>query len=138
MGIEVWCQAEDAEMPKHWKRRLIFVLSTLALVTGLMVWWRWLPGRAFDPVAWQDEFQVEQGVRLKMADRLIAQQSLLGKTRVEVVELLGDPTPTGHFSDWDLVYWLGPERGFIRIDSEWLVLRLADDGRVVDNRIVRD
>ena len=73
-----------------------------------------------------------------MADRLIARRELLGKTRGDVVELLGEPTPTGHFADWDMVYWLGPERGFISIDSEWLVLRLAEDGRVVDNRIVRD
>jgi hypothetical protein len=73
-----------------------------------------------------------------MADRLIAYDTLLGKTRAEVVELLGEPPPTGYFSNWDLVYWLGPERGFIRIDSEWLVLRLGADGRVADNRIVRD
>jgi hypothetical protein len=96
------------------------------------------PGRAFDPVAWQDKSQVQQGVRLGMADRLIARRTLIGKTRAEVVELLGEPPHTGYFADWDMVYWLGPERGFISIDSEWLVVRLAKDGRVVDNRIVRD
>ena len=55
-----------------------------------------------------------------------------------VLHRVGEPPPTGYFAAWDMVYWLGPERGFIRIDSEWLVLRLAKDGRVLDNRIVRD
>jgi outer membrane protein assembly factor BamE (lipoprotein component of BamABCDE complex) len=81
---------------------------------------------------------VKQGVRLRMADRLIARQMLLGKTRGQVVEMLGEPTSTAYFRDWDMVYWLGPERGFFRIDSEWLVLKLGANGRVVENRIVRD
>jgi hypothetical protein len=37
-----------------------------------------------------------------------------------------------------MVYWLGPERGFIRIDSEWLVLRLDQSDIVREVRIVRD
>jgi hypothetical protein len=94
--------------------------------------------QSFDWDAWRDESQVKQGVRLAMADQLIAHGTLLGKTRAEVVRLLGEPPPTGYFANWDLVYWLGPERGYISIDSEWLVLRLSGDGRVVDNRIVRD
>lgn len=98
----------------------------------------WFPGRAFDSVAWQDKTQVEKGIRLEMADRLIARARLINKTRAEVVEMLGEPPPTSYFADWDLVYWLGPERGYFSIDSEWLVLRLGESGRVVDNRIVRD
>lgn len=125
-------------MAKRRKRWLVVALGALAVVAGLLVWRLWFPGGAFDPVAWRDESQVQQGVRLGMADRLIARRTLIGKTRAEVVELLGEPPPTGYFADWDLVYWLGPERGFISIDSEWLVLRLAEDGRVIDNRIVRD
>jgi hypothetical protein len=108
-------------------------------VAAVIVIWRlWFPGRAFDPVAWQDEAQVRQEVRLGMADRLVAQGTLHGKTRTEVVEMLGEPPLTEYFRDWDLVYWLGPERGFIRIDSEWLVIRLSPDGRVSEYRIVRD
>ena len=33
--------------------------------------------------------------------------------------------------------WLGPERGFISIDSEWLVIKFEQD-RVVVARVVRD
>jgi hypothetical protein len=35
-------------------------------------------------------------------------------------------------------YWLGPERSYFSVDSEWLVLRLDRAGRVVEYRIVRD
>jgi hypothetical protein len=117
---------------------LVVALGAIAVVAGLLVWRMSFPGRAFDSVTWRDESQVQRGARLGMADRLIARQTLLGKTRAEVVELLGEPPPTVHFADWDLVYRLGPERGFMSIDSEWLVVRLAEDGRVVDNQIVRD
>ncbi len=73
-----------------------------------------------------------------MADRLVAQRTLRGKTRVEVVALLGEPPPTEYFRNWDLVYWLGPERALFSIDCEWLVFRLDQTGRVADYRIVRD
>ena len=52
--------------------------------------------------------------------------------------MLGEPPHTGYFKDWDLVYWLGRERGFISIDSEWLVVRLDPKGWVREYRIVRD
>jgi hypothetical protein len=121
------------------RRRTLHVALAVLAVAAVVVMWRLrFPGQAFDPVAWQDEAQVRQEVRLGMADRLVAQGTLRGKVRAEVVEMLGEPPPTGYFSEWDLVYWLGPERGFIRIDSEWLVIRLGPDGRVTEYRIVRD
>lgn len=120
------------------KRWVVLGFIVLAVTWGLAVWRVWFPGCAFDPAAWQDESQIEQGVRLGMADRLLARDALRGKTRAEVVGLLGEPTPTGHFSDWDLVYWLGPERGWIHIDSAWLVVRFDGDGRVAECRIFRD
>ena len=123
---------------KRRKLRIVAALAALLAVAVLMVWRVWFPGREFDPAVWRDEVQVQDGVRLGMADRLLARRSLLGRTRAEVVAVLGEPPPTGYFADWDMVYWLGLERGWIRIDSEWLVLRLGKDGRVVDGRIVRD
>jgi hypothetical protein len=52
--------------------------------------------------------------------------------------LLGEPSDEGYFREWDFVYWLGPERSYMGIDSEWLVVRLGRDGRVTEYRIVRD
>jgi hypothetical protein len=48
------------------------------------------------------------------------------------------PPKTDYFSDYQIVYWLGPERGFISIDSEWLAIWIGPDQRVTDARIVRD
>jgi hypothetical protein len=109
-----------------------------AVVAGVAVSLYRPSGRAFDRMIWQDEARVAQGVRLEMADRLVAEGELLGRSRAEVVNLLGEPPPTAYFSDWDLVYWLGPERGFFGIDSEWLVLRLDAKGSVADLRVVTD
>jgi hypothetical protein len=129
--------AEALRMVKR-KRWLVVGLAGLTVFVVLAVRWAWVLGPAFDPALWQDEDQVRQGVRLEMADRLLARRTLVGKTRAQVVELLGEPPPTAYFTDWDLVYRLGPERGYFSIDSEWLVLRLGADGRVMDNRVVRD
>jgi hypothetical protein len=54
----------------------------------------------------------------------------VGLTRQEVIALLGEPRRTEYFKEFDIVYYLGPQRGFMGIDSEWLVLKLNPDGRV--------
>jgi hypothetical protein len=51
---------------------------------------------------------------------------------------LGEPKPQDFFVDYDLVYVLGPERGFISIDYEWLVINLDGAGHVNDAEIVTD
>ena len=68
----------------------------------------------------------------------MAHTPIRGRSRGEIVALLGEPTTTDYFKDYDLVYWLGPERGLISIDSEWLVIRLDSLGRVSDFRLVTD
>jgi hypothetical protein len=92
----------------------------------------------FDSAAWKDETKVQQGRRLQLADSLIKQGTLHNKTRTEVIALLGEPSQTNYFRNWDLVYWLGSERAFISIDSEWLVVRLDANGRVAEYRIISD
>lgn len=76
--------------------------------------------------------------RLAMVDDLLARHPLRGLSRYSVERLLGPRDSTDYFREWDFVYWLGPERGLVRIDSEWLVLKLGLDGRVSDYKIVRD
>ena len=51
---------------------------------------------------------------------------------------IGEPPPTDYSSEWDLVYRLGDERGFVSIDSEWLVLRLGAAGRITQACLVTD
>jgi hypothetical protein len=89
----------------------------------------WKTPQAANPL-WPD--------RLRMVDDLIATVPLVGLPKVRVTELLGEGDQTNYWKDWDAVYWLGPERGLFRIDSEWLVLRLSPEGRVTEYRIVTD
>ena len=77
---------------------------------------RWKAGKAIDPL-WPD--------RLRMVDHLLDMHSLVGITRSQVVVLLGQPDDTEYFrAPNTMVYFLGPERGAFRIDSEWLVIEL--------------
>jgi hypothetical protein len=72
--------------------------------------------------------------RVRCADS----RRLVGWTRQEVVALLGEPPKTEYFKEFELVYYLGPERGFMGIDSEWLVLKLGPEGRVKSAVIAHD
>lgn len=119
------------------RRSHVLALTVLAItVVATWTWW----GTRFDSAAWRaNESRVGTGPpRIDMIDNLLARHELLGRTRPEVVALLGEPEDTDYFSNFDMVYWLGPERGFIRIDSEWLVLRLGETGRVAERRVVSD
>ncbi|MBD1864951.1 MULTISPECIES: hypothetical protein [Trichocoleus] len=73
-----------------------------------------------------------------MVDDLLKRHTLAGKSRSEVIALLGQPGTTDYFQDYDLVYWLGPERGLMSIDSEWLIIRLDAQGRVSEHQLVTD
>lgn len=94
----------------------------------------------FDSSRWQSRAEVESAdpVRIRMVDDLLGRYDLEGMGRAEVVELLGETDDTRYFREYDFVYWLGPERGFMSIDSEWLVVRLDANGRVNECRVVRD
>lgn len=63
---------------------------------------------------------------------------LLGCPQAGVIELLGPPEPQNGFAGYDMVYVLGPERSFINIDYEWLVIKLDGAGYVSEAAIVTD
>jgi hypothetical protein len=119
------------------RRAWIILVSAIALagLTGSV--WLWsvaVRGEAFEPDRWRADLDERQGVRLRMARRLMWEGTLIGKSRPELVELLGEPQPTGSLGPNHLVYWLA-----IRGDqSTWLVLRLDPDGRVAEARTTRD
>ena len=79
--------------------------------------------------------------RLCMVDDLMSSGKLDGLTSQQVVELLGPPHdksfPFG-CTQCDIHYYLGPERGFIRIDSEWLFITFGKDGKVTRYWLYRD
>ncbi|TIX38912.1 MAG: hypothetical protein E5V36_20800 [Mesorhizobium sp.] len=76
--------------------------------------------------------------RHRIADSLVLTGWLVGKSRAEVLAALGAPPETDKFSDWSLVYVLGPERGLLSIDYEWLAIRTDDAGSVTEAAVIRD
>jgi hypothetical protein len=107
---------------------IAFYVVVRAPLPPIQSWWRAGESNWTDP--WHR--------RHRIADWLVFTHTLVGKTRAQVVEKLAEPPPTDYFRDWSLVYNLGAERGFMSIDSEWLVVRIGGDGRVREARIVRD
>jgi hypothetical protein len=100
-----------------------------------------LPPVPFDKTIWLNGETVEfssDAPRLRMADGLVDSRILLGKRRSELESLLGPPTKTDKFRNFDLVYWLGADRGFMGIDSEWLVIRLDSNDKTIRASIVSD
>lgn len=110
----------------------LVLVATCAFVLG------YLPIRPFDAERWRGVRRVDDHSRLHMVEWLVRSGQLDGLTRPRVTALLGPPDGGGYFREWDFVYWLGPERGLFRIDSEWLVIRMGPDGRVADYRLVTD
>ena len=94
----------------------------------------------FDRIAWSDSAQAfgPLAVRGCMVDELMANHDFRGRHRASIVGLLGEPPSTKYFKEYDLVYWLGPERSLMSIDSEWLVMRLDSSSRVTEVRILTD
>jgi hypothetical protein len=124
-----------------WRRALGLLAVVIAVgLSAIAVtnYWKSRP-LPFDRVVWDARAQdLEDFRRHRMADWLIRERQLIGKSRAELISLLGEPTATSHFRDYDLVYILGNERGWISIDSEWLLIKLDGAGRVSVAEIGRD
>ena len=95
------------------------------------------PNRRFDSAAWQDPIRVEDQIRIGMVDDLLYRHDFRGMTRADVVAMLGEPDKACVWG-WDLVYWLGDQRGFLGIDSEWLGIRLGDNTKVTACELLQD
>lgn len=91
----------------------------------------------FDAVTWRQGDTLNNPIRIHMVDDLLRHTVVVGMSRAQIDDLLGSPSTTSKFKDYDYVYWLGPEPGLISVDSEWLVIRLKN-GIVAEIKVVRD
>lgn len=124
-------------------------MKTLTLVTllacftfiGFFAYEKMISAR-FDSFRWKAADHRSSGpyLRAEMADDLIRNQVLDHKTREEVIQLLGEPfhEDANYFDSEDLVYWLGPERSWVSIDTEWLVINLDETGKVIEYKVLTD
>ena len=95
--------------------------------------------RTFNQEVWktQNSFahDADWPPRLCMVDDLLASGRLTGMSKGQVIDLLGPPDGT---QDAGVSYYLGPERGLIRIDSETLMIEFGGNGKVSHQKIHRD
>ena len=136
-------------MKRRWRVLAIVVAVPVVAYVLAVAYFTFVPSAEdhahrvpFVPQTWRDRSLDQDPLwptRLRMVDDLIAQRHLDGLSRAQTESLLGPGDKTGKWADWDLIYWLGPERrGMFRIDSEWLVIRLDASGKVARYRIVGD
>jgi hypothetical protein len=94
--------------------------------------------REFDSQNWRNSSERNaEPIKLRMVDDLLSRYRLVGMTRKQIDDLLGQPPHTEYFKDYDYVYWLGPERSFFSIDSEWLCIKFKND-LAIEADICRD
>ena len=62
------------------------------------------------------------------------------KMRNEIIDIFGDGEKTSYFKslEWDLIYCLGPERSYLGVDREWLLIWFDDRGQLKEFRIMTD
>lgn len=77
--------------------------------------------------------------REKMLKDLV-ENVLPGKSKDEIEQLLGESLDTPYFRsiDKDMIYYLGPQRDSLGVDSEWLLIWLDEEGYFTKYRIVND
>ena len=80
--------------------------------------------------------QGKLAVRGCMVDDLLERNQLRGMTRAQVIALIGEPDRSSDFPEYDLVYWLGPQRGLVGTDAEYLVMKLDQSNRVTSVELI--
>jgi hypothetical protein len=90
---------------------------------------------AFDSARWNAPKQ-RSSWRLRMANWLVKKEFLLGKTRNEVVSILGAPSdaPWFNFSNWDLAFDLF--ECTLTLQSLALAIRFDEQGLVTECQVV--
>jgi hypothetical protein len=93
----------------------------------------------FDSDAWKRSLIEDPTgtIRQRMVDDLLARHQLRGKTREEIIKLLGETQHHMYFANYKWPYYLGPARGAFSVGLEWLGLQFDDDGRVADVRVLQ-
>ncbi|MFN8823399.1 MAG: hypothetical protein ACK501_00390 [Planctomycetota bacterium] len=95
------------------------------------------PGCNFDPVRWRDPACVAEGVRFAMLDCMMAVGSWKGRTRAEIVAMLGESEPEARVEEAELGYYVGLQRRGFVFDRMWMVVSFCLDGSTSPVRVVK-
>ena len=118
----------------------LIVGVVVVVVAGLGWWWPTYGSLAFERAEWdaaEAESKENDFRRHRMADTLMWSRTLHGKTKAEVIAILGEPAD--HFNrERELTYMLGSTRFFLPIYADLLSIQLNEDGRVSEVWIFHD
>jgi hypothetical protein len=112
------------------KQSIAGVLTAACIVAVLsIVCWKIFVSRpSFDPAVWRAHREARDETLTDQADALVSHRSLDGRSRDEVIAILGPPT----FEESNRIgYVLGMERSLLAMDSEWLTIFFGADGKVM-------
>jgi len=76
--------------------------------------------------------------RIKMCRDIINKKLLLGKTKAEITDFLGKPDNFPFWEPWGFNYWVGLQRGPMKMDSAWLAIRFDDTHHAVEVKMKQD
>lgn len=104
---------------------LTTLFVTPIIYVGLILTWisieTYYPERDFDKTKWADDIEK----RYEYADDLVDNEKLIGLSRQEVKEMLGEPE---HETENSMTYYIGfSPRNFIGIDPDYLEINFKDN-----------
>lgn len=111
---------------KNWKFYLVWIITWIVLFLIISIsmvsflFYKYSPdyeNRAFNSTEWKSNPEI----RGEMVDDLL-DNVIKNKNREEIIQLLGNETEGSNPNNNVLVYYIGPERGFISIDGAFLYL----------------
>ena len=111
--------------------------AVLAAIIVLAAYSWLFGGTRFERARWLEANSATR-TRADMVDDLVSRYRLRGRSYVQVVNLLGPPTRTDRWPDWELTYALGPRRAWLAGNREWLLLDVDRAGRVIDYQVTHD
>ena len=76
--------------------------------------------------------------RIKMYRDFIAEQPWKGKTKNDLLEWLGKPDNFPFQKGWDFNYWVGLQRGPMKMDSAWLCFQFDTGGKAIEAKVLQD
>jgi hypothetical protein len=132
----LWLRANALRGEAVKTRRLWAAPAMFALALAALQWLTTGP-LAFDRARWDALADVAHDPwfrRQRMADALLADEALVGRTRAEIVALLGEPDYDGE----GMTYALGRARGIDGFGDDLLRLSFDADGRVAQAHVGDD
>ena len=123
------------------KNRVILLLLVATASAAVIAWFalKYVNDQplAFERSRWLQAREKEDSrVLTRMAKDLIARKALIGQSRSQLIELLGDPEKYSDATDSQLFYLISEKwNGVDPVRRDHLLISLDENGRAIDARI---